>query len=79
MVAIGLIPTGLESIRLRGLRLRDICDANELINFQHLVGMLNVKLQIEHGDTKFEIIGEVQITTVGYLQLRGGSLRFVKF
>ena len=35
--------------------------------------MLNVKLQIEHGDTKFEIIGEVQITTVGYLQLRGGG------
>ena len=32
--------------------------------------MLNVKLQIEHGDTKFEITGEVQITTVGYLQLR---------
>ena len=37
---------------------------------QDPVGMLNVKLQIEHGDTKFEIIGEVQITTVGYLQLK---------
>ena len=32
--------------------------------------MLNVKLQIEHEDTKFEIIGEVQITTVDYLQLK---------
>ena len=29
--------------------------------------MLNVKMQIDH----FEIVGEVQITTVGYLQLRG--------
>ena len=44
---------------------------NKLTSFQNPVGMLNVKLRIEHGDTKFETIGEVQITTVGYLQLRG--------
>ena len=31
--------------------------------------MLNVKLQID-GDASFEIIGEVQIMTVDYLQLK---------
>ena len=54
--------------------MRDLSDANKPTGFQNPIGMLNVKLQIEQGDTKFEIIGEVQITTVGYLQLRGGSL-----
>ena len=30
----------------------------------------NVKLQIEHSSASFEIVGEVQITTVDYLQLK---------
>ena len=35
--------------------------------------MLNVKLRIGAGEASFEIVGEVQITTVDYLQLREGS------
>ena len=32
--------------------------------------MLNVKLRIGAGEASFEIVGEVQITTVDYLQLK---------
>ena len=32
--------------------------------------MLNVKLRIFEGESSFEIVGEVQITTVDYLQLK---------
>ena len=32
--------------------------------------MLNVKLRIGSGSASFEIVGEVQITTVEYLQLK---------
>ena len=32
--------------------------------------MLNVKLRIGSGSASFEIVGEVQITTVDYLQLK---------
>ena len=32
--------------------------------------MLNVKLRIGEGEASFEIVGEVQITTVDYLQLK---------
>ena len=32
--------------------------------------MLNVKLRIGEGSASFEIVGEVQITTVDYLQLK---------
>ena len=32
--------------------------------------MLNVKLRVGSGSASFEIVGEVQITTVDYLQLK---------
>ena len=49
-----------------------MCRSNEA---QTGARMLNVKLEVQittsSESSRFEIIGEVQITTVGYLQLRG--------